>query len=188
MNSAQFVIAMLHSFGGNTSGRTLLQKRAFFVALLSRVDPGLEFDAHYYGPYSSTVDNTITQLKNMGFVREEINEFGVMSGGFEMRRYDYRLTEQGEQIARSLTGLPEFQPISRSVGAIQQAGDPNYVELSIAAKSYFIITRQNRPMSVPEITKEAEKYNWKIGEQSVKRAVEFLSALDLAQEAPPAQS
>lgn len=188
MNSVQFIITMLSGFGGHTSGRTLLQKRAFFVALLSGVDPGLDFDAHYYGPYSSTVDNTVVQLKNMGFLREEINEFGVMSGGFEMRRYDYRLTEQGEQIAANLSSLPAYQEVLESVHAIQQAGDPNYVELSIAAKAYFIISRQNRPMSVPEITKEAEKYNWNIGEQSVKKAVDFLKALNLAGEASAANN
>ena len=183
MNAPQFIIAMLHCFGGSTTGKTLLQKRAFFVALLSKVDPGLDFDAHYYGPYSSTVDNTITQLKNMGFVQEETNEFGVMSGGFEMRRYDYRLTEQGQEIARKLTDLPEYEKIRESAEAIRRAGDPNYIELSIAAKAYFIISRQQRPMSIAEITKEAERYNWTIGEQSVRKAADFLQALHVAEEA-----
>lgn len=188
MNPAQFIIAMLHGFKGGTSGRTLLQKRAFFVALLSKVDPGLDFDAHYYGPYSSTVDNTIAQLKNMGFIREETNDFGVMSGGFEMRRYDYQLTEQGEQIAKSLATFPESQKILHSVSKIVEAGDPNYVELSIAAKAYFIISKQNRPMSVPEITKEAGKYNWSIGEQSVSKAVNFLLTLGVAGPAQQAKT
>jgi hypothetical protein len=179
---------MLHCFGETISGRTLLQKRAFFVALLSGVDPGLEFDAHYYGPYSSTVDNTVTQLKNMGFVKEEVNDFGVISGGFEMRRYDYRLTEQGEQIARSLEALPAYQRVVDGVRAIREAGDPNYVELSIAAKAYFIISHQKRPMSVPEITKEAERYNWTIGEQPVLKAVNFLRSVRLADDPGPAEA
>lgn len=182
MNSAQFIIAMLHALGGSTSGRTLLQKRAFFVALLSGVDPGLDFDAHYYGPYSSTVDNTVTQLKNLGLLQEETNDFGIISGGFEMRRYDYRLTEQGEQIAEKLSERTEFKEILRGVESIKNAGDPNYVELSVAAKAYFIISRQNRSLTVSEITKEAAKYNWNIGEQSLKKAVEFLKEVGVATE------
>lgn len=183
MNSAQFLIALLHASGGNIQGRTLLQKRAFFVGLLSGIDAELEYDAHYYGPYSSTVDSTIAQLKNLGFVREETTEFGVASGGFEMRRYHYFLTEQGNQIAQKLTALPSFAQIQDSVRKIQKAGDPDYVELSIAAKAFFIVARQKRPMSVAEITKEAGKYNWNIGEQSVKKAVGFLQSVGLTADA-----
>lgn len=188
MNSAQFLIAVFYASGGGIQGRTLLQKRAFFVQRLSGVDPGLGYDAHYYGPYSSTVDNTIEQLKNLGFVREETNDFGVMSGGFEMRRYDYRLTPQGQQVAQKLSVMPEFQRVEDSVRRIEQAGNPDYIELSIAAKAFFILQRQKRPMSVADITKEAERFNWNIGEHSVAKAVGFLKSVGLTTEsaaAPP---
>jgi uncharacterized protein YwgA len=186
MNAAQFLIALFHAWGGSIHGRTLLQKRAFFVQRLSGVDPGLAYDAHYYGPYSSTVDSTIEQLKNLGFVREETNEFGVMSGGFEMRRYDYRLTQQGQQVAERLSGMPEFQLVEESVRRIEQAGNRDYIELSIAAKAFFILLRQKRPMSVADITKEAEKFNWNIGEQSVNKAVGFLKSVGLTTDAAAA--
>jgi len=179
MNALQFLIALFHASGGRIQGRTLLQKRAFFVQRLSGVDPGLAFGAHYYGPYSSTVDSTVEQLKNLGFIREETNDFGVVSGGFEMRRYDYQLTDQGRQVAAKLAGMPEFQAIEQSFRRIEQAGNPDYVELSIAAKAFFILLRQNRPMSVADITKEAEKFNWNIGEQSVNKAVTFLKSVGL---------
>lgn len=163
-------------------------RSARFVALLSNVDPGFDFDAHYYGPYSSMVDSTVMQLKSMGFLREEISEFGVMSGGFEMRRYDYQLTAEGNQIVERLKALSEFKQIIDSVNKIKSAGDPNYVELSIAAKSYFIISHENRPMSVQEITREAEKYNWRIGEQSVNSAVKFLTSLNVVAGADTARN
>jgi len=188
MNSAQFIITMFHGFGGKISGKTLLQKRAFFVSLLSGIDPGLGFDAHYYGPYSSAVDSTVSQLKDMGFLQEEVSDFGVMSGGFEMRRFDYSLTEQGEQIADGLKMLPEPTAVLKGIESIIQAGDPNYVELSIAAKAYFIVSKQKRPMSVSEITKEAEKYNWNIGEQSLRKAVDFLRTLGVAKDAATAST
>jgi len=187
MNAAQFLLAIFHAYGGHIHGRTLLQKRAFFVQKLSGIDPGLGYDAHYYGPYSSTVDSTIEQLKNLGFLREETNEFGVMSRGFEVRRYDYRLTEQGQQIAQKLAPTPEFQQIQRSVRRIEEAGNPEYVELSIAAKAFFILQRQKRPMSVPDITKEAGKFNWNIDQQSLMRAVTFLQSVGLTTDTVSAQ-
>ncbi len=183
MNSAQFMIALLHGFDGSTPGRTLLQKRAYFVSLLSGIDPGLDFGAHFYGPFSPIVEGAVTQLKDMGFVQEQTNEFGVTSDGFEMRRYDYRLTAQGNQILPRLEGIPEFDRVVESAKRIKNAGDPDYVELSIAAKAFFILSKQNRPMSVSEITKEATKFNWTIGEQQVKKSVDFLQALGLTGEA-----
>ena len=64
MNSTDFLLSVIAAFGGRVDGRTLLQKRAYFVSLLSDIDPGLNFDAHYYGPYSATVDNTLGRLES----------------------------------------------------------------------------------------------------------------------------
>ncbi len=183
MNPAQFLLSLIDASGGMVQGRTLLQKRAFFVTVLSGVDPGLGFDAHYYGPYSSVLDSAIAQLKNLDFVDEDDTPFGAVSGGFEMRRYDYRLTPQGAQVVERLRGSEEYGKIQESVRKIEGAGNPDYFELSIAAKAYFILRKQGKPMSKIEIRREAERFNWEIQPGSLERAVTFLQRLGLTRDA-----
>src|SRR5579871_5224150 len=104
MKPTDFLLCLIDAFGESIEGRTLLQKRAFFVAELSREDFGLRFDAHYYGPFSPTVEGTATQLKNLGFLKESSTGFGIVSDGFEVRRYDYTLTNDGQRIVEKLRG------------------------------------------------------------------------------------
>jgi hypothetical protein len=161
----------------------LLQKRAFFVTELVGEDFGLKFDAHYYGPFSSTVEGTATQLKNLGFLQESSTGFGILSDGFEVRRYDYTLTDDGKFLVKSLRETPEYGKIRDATRRILAAGDPNYMELSIAAKAYFLLKKKaGTEMSVAELVKEAEKYSWNISPQSVSRAIAFLTSIDLASE------
>jgi uncharacterized protein YwgA len=183
MNEIDFVLALIDASGGTIHGRTLLQKRAFFTAVLSGIDPGLGFDAHYYGPYSSTVDNVISQLKNLNFVEERNTAFGVISGGFEMKRYDYSLTADGKKVLERLRSSAEYRTISESVQKIKEAGDPDYVTLSIAAKIFFILNRRNKAMSTAEIQKEGAKLNWDIQPPVLTHAVTFLQKLELAKDA-----
>lgn len=183
MRPTDFLLCLIDASGGTIRGRTLLQKRAFFVTQLIGEDFGLKFDAHYYGPYSSTVEGTATQLNNLGFLQESNTGFGVLSDGFEVRRYDYSLTEDGKFIVGRLRETPEYRRISDATHRILAAGDPNYMELSIAAKAYFILKKkEGKGMSVGELIKEAEKYSWNIPPQSLKRAVAFLATIDLASE------
>ena len=182
MNAMQFVLALIHAAGGSVQGRTLLQKRAYFVSELSGVDPGLRFNAHYYGPYSSVVDGTVTQLKNLGFLEESTTGFGVVSGGFEMRRYDYKLTEDGLRILEPITQTPEYRRVQLALQKMGDAGNTNYVELSMAAKAYFILRKQQKPTSRSELIALAERFNWSITPESLESAVGFLQNVGLASE------
>ena len=73
----------------------------------------------------------------------------------------------------------DYRRIQRAVDSIQQPGEPNYVVLSIAAKAYFILERKGVPMSVREIQREAERFNWDIGSDSLRNAVSYLERLNL---------
>ena len=179
MSPTNFLLALIDASGGTVSGRTLLQKRAFFASLLSNVDPGLSFDAHYYGPYSSTVDSVATQLKNLGFIEERNLSFGVVSGGFEMKRYDYALTSDGRKVIEPIRATEEYKHIVDAIKRIRKAGDPDYMILSIAAKAYFILNKNKKPMSRVELQKEAEKLNWNLQQSSLQRAVNFLVTVGL---------
>lgn len=183
MNPLFFLISLIDASGGEIQGRTLLQKRAYFVSVLVGQGVSLGFDAHYYGPYSATVDGTIAEMNNLGLVEEANTGFGVMSGGFEMRRYDYRLTLDGKRIIGAISSSQDYSEIKAAYEKILAAGDPNYLELSIAAKAYFILRKKKVPMTTAELAEEAKSFRWDIKPASLSKAVEFLRNLGLTQEA-----
>jgi len=181
MKPTDFVLCLIAAAGGKMQGRTLLQKRAFFVTELIGDDFGLRFDAHYYGPYSATIEGTTTQLKNLGFLLESSTGFGTLKDGFEVRRFNYSLTGDGERLLESLRNAPEYKSIEDAMNRVLAAGDPNYVELSIAAKAYFLLKKkEGGRMTVAELIGQAEQYNWNISSESVNNAVRFLSSVGLA--------
>lgn len=181
MRPTDFLLCLVDASGGAIEGRTLLQKRAYFVTQLLGEDFGLKFDAHFYGPYSSTVEGTTTQLKNLGFLQESSTGFGTISEGFEVRRYDYSLTSDGKVLVERLRNTPEYKHISEATHRMLSAGNPNYMELSIAAKAYFLLKKkEGTGMSVGDLIKQAEKYSWNISSESVKRAIGFLTSIGLA--------
>lgn len=181
MRPTDFLLCLIDASGGAIAGRTLLQKKAFFVTQLLGEDFGLKFDAHYYGPYSATVEGTATQLKNLGFLQESNTGFGILSGGFEVRRYDYSLTSDGKLLVENLRNTPEYERVNEATRRMLAAGDPNYMELSIAAKAYFLLKKkEGSGMSVAELIKQAEKYSWNISPESLHRGIAFLKSIGLA--------
>jgi|SRR5581483_2985974 len=180
MNASQFVLSLIHACGGRVQGRTLLQKTGYFVSLLTGLPVDLRYNAHFYGPYSATMDGTVTQLKNLGFVEEASTGFGIVSGGFEVRRFDYCLTDDGKRICDPILKTPEYKAIADAVQKIQNAGHPDYMELSIAAKAFYILNKQGKRMTAQELLSEAEKFNWNISEHSLSRAVDFLKLVGVA--------
>ncbi len=184
MRCTDFLICLLDASAGNIQGRTLLQKRAFFVCQDPNIDVDLDFIPHYYGPFSPTLDVALGELKSLGFVDETTTGFGLVgTSGFEVRRHDYHLTDDGKQIARLLkeSEARAYQKIAEGLQRIKEAGDPNYLELSVAAKAFFILKRKNRPLTHDEVLRAARDFNWNISEQSLGRAVSFLEKLGLVQ-------
>jgi uncharacterized protein YwgA len=180
MNASQFVLSLIQASGGRVRGRTLLQKTGYFVSIFTGLGIDLRYQAYFYGPYSATMDGTLTQLKNLGFVEEASTGFGVVSGGFEMRRYDYCLTDDGKKICEPLLTTSEYRAIEDAVRKIRDAGQTDYMDLSIAAKAHFILQKKGKGMTTAELRKEAESLNWNISDQSLSRAVEFLKNVHLA--------
>jgi uncharacterized protein YwgA len=95
MNATDLVLSLVGAFDGHVEGRGLLQKRAYFLSLLAGIDSDSGFVTHYYGPYSSTVDNSLTRLKPSGFLNESKIEPAVTSSGFEIKWHDCRSTDEG---------------------------------------------------------------------------------------------
>ena len=60
------------------------------------------------------------------------------------------------------------------------AGNQDYVELSSAAKTTWILEDEGSPMTVESISRAASRFNWKVGDLNVTKAAEFLQKLQLA--------
>ena len=54
------------------------------------------------------------------------------------------------------------------------------MDLSIAAKAYFILEKANRPMTPKNVAEEAKRFSWVVEEAKIKTGFEFLVTLGLA--------
>lgn len=184
MMSRNELLLVLDAFGGNVQGKTLLQKRIYFLRLLLGENPEEEFRAYYYGPYSDTVSDDLGLLRSSGLVDERVRSFGGSDpNGFERARYDYRLTDHGRTASEFLKSRypEESARIGEAVARLRAAGELDYVALSIAAKTHYILSRSSRPLVRDEIRKEARKLGWEIADDKrIDDAVSFLQKLELA--------
>jgi len=177
MRTRDFVLLAYRAFGGKMSGKTLLQKRVYFLGVQLKQVKELGYGAHYYGPYSSEVADANTQLKSLGFLEETVVGGGAVgSGGFEIARHDFKLSEAGHRIAKFLANeFPqEWQEISKIAGVIQQAGDLDYMELSWAAKAYFLLRERGGRATLSEIKQTASLFSWELTDEQVEKATSFL--------------
>ena len=159
----------------SVQGRTLFQKRIYFLSVLANEDFG--FRPHYYGPYSSLVSTSLSALVEADLVVEARVGYGVANTFGEVVRYDYKLSESGKIVVEQ---RPEIvSPYREYLDKIDDSGisvDLNTV--SIAAKVHFIVADQGKA-TVEQIQKMARSLGWSISEDSVKSVVDYLSRLEL---------
>lgn len=180
MLTRNLVLLSLKALGGRISGKTAFLKKLYFLEIFLKEDLG--YFPHYYGPYSSEVAAGITQLKNLGLIREKALHFSLpRHSDFETRRYEYELTEEGSGVVDLLKKLypNEAGAITTCIQKIQDAGDLDYMDLSLAAKAFMILRPSNRPMTNSEIAAEAHKFAWTVDDGQVQRAIDFLDRLGL---------
>ena len=183
MRADEVVMLVLHASDRKmVAGRTLLQKTIYFLNEKNKL--GIEFVPYYYGPYSAEIADAVESLKASGIVKEGVEEVPPFntSVGFELRRYTYQLASIGKKIAENLKGKypQEVEDIENTLSSMKGLDDAeNYINLSIAAKMYHILTIENKPMTVYEIQEEAEFLGWNIGENVADKALNFLKGLEM---------
>ena len=183
MNPSEFVLTLLESNQGSIKGRTLLQKTCYFVAVLLEFENEMDFHPHFYGPYSPLIDQAVNELVGLGLIEQKSIGFGASDiRGFEVRRYDFKITDDGQEVLQVFRRKdPDtFRRIQTVAQKIKDLGDINYFDLSIAAKAYHVIRSQNRALTRQEIVREASHLGWKIEPTSLNQAVRVLQALGLA--------
>jgi len=179
MQTRDFVLFAHGAFGGGINGRTALQKKVYFLGVMLEEDHG--YRPHYYGPYSAQVAEANSELKSLGYLREDVNVYGWNHQGFEMAIYDYSLTEDGQKLLeRKKKKYPDkWKKICDAANTIKGAGTLDYMQLALAAKAYFILTRQGGTASKETIRTMAENLGWSISNTELEKAVEFLSRMHL---------
>lgn len=182
MKVRSVILIALDAFGGRVIGKTLLQKRLYFMSQLSNEDWG--FHAHYYGPYSDLVASELVTLKVQGLVNEKSQYYGAISeSGFEHKRYDYELTDSGREAIQWLKAQyrAEADKIAEAAHSVVAPGELDYMNLSIAAKSYFIVSQSagTAPMTTHDIAAKAKALSWDIKPEQIAHACRFLSDLKL---------
>jgi uncharacterized protein YwgA len=184
VKKSDFLLCVIDAKGEHIRGRTLLQKTCYFVLILLGRLKESDFKAHFYGPYSPALDETLNEMVSLAFIQQRQVGFGAAdSSGFEIRRNDFELTEAGKEIAALIknNNPAESTEIQNCVRKIREAGDPNYLELSIAAKVYFIVSSRDERLTKQSIVRYAQSLGWSIEHDSIDKAVSFLQRLDLVE-------
>jgi uncharacterized protein YwgA len=167
------------AFNGDMRGKTLLQKRLYFISVMLGIDMG--YEAHYYGPYSEKVANLNSELKSLGWVSESSSAWGYDQRGFEMARHDFKLTESGARLVerRTLAQQQTWSQVQKAAGIVRQAGDLDYMELSIAAKAYFVLNKLDGKAELSDIAEMLPKFGWSVSKEQLEKATNFLAKADL---------
>jgi hypothetical protein len=183
MNARDFVALVLREWAGEVQGKTKLQKLVYFVGALANHLDQLGYRPHFYGPYSDEVAYAVSQLKAIGALDQNVTDWGYDRCGFEVKRYDYRLTEAGRRYAQWLEQHhPQLtQKIREAVHALQQAGDLDYMALSIAAKTYFLLGQQKGKARMQDLAELAPRFGWNVTPEQIKEAAEYLQKLGLVE-------
>ena len=182
MNAYDFVHIAMVALGGEIKGKTKLQKTIYFMGIMSDSLRDLGYQPHFYGPFSADVADAVGRLKSVGFVHETSEATGFIDkSGFEQVRYDYRLSKLGKLIAQKKAkrhpGL--WKKINLATRQLKNAGDPDYLNLAIAAKTYFMLGEKKGASSYHELTKLASKFGWSVKPTQVKQAAQFLKKIEL---------
>lgn len=178
------VLLAYKAFDGNMRGKTLLQKRVYFLSIILKVDLG--YEAHYYGPYSAEVATANAELKSLGFISESVTGWGIDRRGFELARYDYKLSDAGSRITQKkvVEHSELWEQIEGAVDIVKKAGDLDYMELSIAAKAYFILRKLGRKATIDEIEAMLPNFGWSVSRGELEKATEFLVGAHLVLQKP----
>ena len=181
IDAYDFVHLALRAVGGEIKGKTKLQKTVYFLGVLTKTVDQLGYRAHYFGPYSQDVADACSRLRSLGFVDQNVCGGGTVGdAGFEVARYDFRLTASGRTVADFKAG--KFEELARSLETqakkLQEAGDLDYMKMSIAAKTRFLL-HEKKQTTLDELVMLAGRLGWKVTKSEVEEAGSYLQRLGL---------
>ena len=184
METHEFVLLVLRAMRGEIQGKTKLQKTVYFLGILTDRMESLGYRAHFYGPYSDEVAGAVTLLKAIGVVDQNVVGGGAVDkAGFEVRRYDVRLNSQGQKLAAAKAKhYPKlWKRLTAARQTFNQAGDLDYMLLSVAAKTYFMLGQKKGEATEADLAALAPRFGWNVTPKEVHKAARYLNKLGLMQ-------
>lgn len=182
MNTYDFVHLALHAMGGEIKGKTKFQKTVYFLGLLTEIAEDLGYRPHFYGPYSSEVAGAADRLRALGFAMQTAAGGGAVDqAGFEVARYDLRLTEEGTRMAQEKAKKypEEWVKLGKAAEVLTKANEQDYVKLSIAAKTYFMLGQRRGTARINDLVALAENFGWSVKPDQVRDAARFLASIGM---------
>ncbi len=183
MNPYDFVHLSLYALGGEIRGKTKLQKTMYFLGLLTNTVNDLGYRPHFYGPYSADIAGAADRLRALGFATQSVASGGAVDqAGFEVARYDLRLSEEGKQVAQTKAAQnPEqWEKIQKAVEVFRKGSEQDYVKLAIAAKTYFMLDQAKEIPRAEKLAALAQEFGWSVKPAQVQEAFQLLVSLGLA--------
>ena len=180
MHIIDILLLVVGSEKNGLKGRTLLQKKVYFLSVLMGVDLG--FSPHYYGPYSSYVASHLDSLVSCGLLKEVTESFSDEENVFgERRRHTYSVPNSAKPVWQDIQQKPRSSEWQDTIDRINEHGiSKDFNKLSIAAKVHYIVSWEgNSTLTLGQVQQIAEEYNWKIGEEDIKNVLSFLEELGL---------
>ncbi len=182
MNARDFVQLALLAMDIPIQGKTKLQKAIYFLGLMTGCLDELDYRAHFYGPYSDEVADAIGWLRTIGAIDQTSYGSGsVDHSGFEIRRHDFRLNDAGRQFAETTSRRhPEqWKRIQEAAQTLKRAGDLDYVRMSVAAKTFFMLKETDGRATESDLARLASRFGWDVTLDQVKEAVAYLGRIGL---------
>ena len=92
-----------------------------------------------------------------------------------------RLTEEGRRAAeRKAQAHPDlWRQLKGGVEVLRQAGDLDYVRLSIAAKAFFLLNQKHAPVDERELPELAKSFGWAVSVDQIRDGLAYLRKLNL---------
>lgn len=174
------VLLITHAAGDTVGGRTTMQKLAYFTGL--GLNTGLGHRPHYYGPYSSKVEDAVSNAVIAGELHETVERMPHWRGGPDVLKYTYVLTDPGRQRVDGLIehNAEQWHQVRDAVAAIKGVlPQLDQKTLSSAAKTYLIISESEQGVDEAEIPVLAKQLGWDLDPTQVRDTVSLLEQLNL---------
>ncbi len=173
MPAVDYVLALLAA-ADDIPSRTMLQKLVYLSADLA--DESLPFAAHFYGPYSSDLQEEVEALVAGGLVTETVSRLEPWEPTpFDVVQYRYRLTDAGRTAAAGVPGETR-ETAARVVRAARAAHAWNQASLSLAAKLRHL-RRIDPSLGDDQVPALAQQFGWRVTEEQARRGARLLEAL-----------
>lgn len=182
MKRTEFVLLLVHAADDQLEGRTALQKLAYFASHPNTVDVDLEYQPHYYGPFSQKLEYATASLVETEDLKEFIEVYpSWRQDAFDVRKYTYQLTDEGKKKAMILVEQfpAAWQAIAKSVGSMMHVFGNNATLLSIAAKVDYLLPLLEKPKTLRHIRSAAGELNWDISADQIVKVADGMVELGL---------